>query len=640
MANRPSSNSYPSYPQQPDNKPDEDGTVDWSYGQDAYNWPDRIAPNAYATGVNVVSDRGILGPRGGIEKLDLTFIEETFPISGGRTKSTQIIFEDGRFQAFVPYFVNFEYSFIVVIAGLIYSFNLRTQTLSLLSKTVTVNQNSSRINWSLAGRYIVLFDYPNFPAIVDGSTVFRANPNNVIGGQIQPQVPISTVGSYNQNRLYVANAGAEFTGGDPTGNLTTPQAPITFTEVLGPSATYPGQVFSLGTNITNEPITAMGFIQSIDQNTGLGPLFVATENSIYYYRTDTPRADWTQEVFGSLLLFNGGIVGPRAFVNVNSDIIFLSNEGHVRALSTARNDTKQWGNIPISREVENFLKYWDPDLKQFAFLQYFGNRVYIAANPYRTQVSDRDGNPVTDYTHGGMVMLNLRGAATMQNPGTPTWDGLWTGCRPMDMAISAGKAYIIGKDRENRNSIWVLRPDITHDLIEGQERLIPCQIETREYFGATRFINKDEQSITMPIQNVAGPLDVLIERRPSQTSIYRKWGETHYEAPFSQCNGVCFPNGLGYHRFMALIWGAPAPNECIDDDSTAIYNVFRKLQLRIKIKARHWQIEELKVVGILKPSPDLNTATCAQTEFTDVPVQCEDYWAIEEIDLCSPRCPQ
>jgi len=613
-----------------------DYTTDFSYGQDAYNYPDRIASNAYYKGVNVKTDKGIISSRPCFEKLDLTFSDQTFPTKNNVPKEIELLFKDCKFQSFIPYFIDPEFYFVVVISGLIYLFNTRTNTINLLSSTVTVNQYSSRINWSLAGRYIVLFDYPNYPVILDGLNVFRASQTNIINGQNQPQVPISTVGAYNQNRLAVANAGSEFTLGDPTGNILTPQAPITFWEVLGPGATYPGQVFSLGTNLTRQPITAMGFLQSVDQNTGLGPLFVATEDSIYYYRTDTPRADWTNEVFGSLLLFNAGIVGPRAFVNVNSDLIFLSNEGQVRALSTARNDTKTWGNVPISREVENWLQYWDKDLAQFSFLQYFNNRIYVSANPYRVVASTREGEPITDYTNGGVVMLNLRSTATIHEQGTPCWDGLWTGCgRPMDMAISNGKAFIIAKDNENRNSIWTVRPELSYDLIEGQERLIPCILETKQYFGDSRFINKNEQSITLPIQEVAGDLSLTIERKPSQSSTFRKWVDWFYKAPFSQCFGVKYPLGLARHCFLSLVFGAPGDLFCSDDGET-LFSPFRKLQLRLRIKARHWQLEEIKVNSVASPNDDLNNV-CEQEFVTTIPNQCDNYWDIEEIDLCNPQ---
>lgn len=647
MATSQQSSTVPTRPTY-DTQPVEDYTVDFSLGQDAYNWPDRIAKNAYAKGVNVKSDRGILSPRAAFERQESIFDDdEFFPTATGRQISTQQIFRSCRFQAFVPYFQGDDYVFLIVVAGLIYRWDPKTGKIVLLSSTLTLNQYSMRVNWSLAGRYIVFFDWPNYPLIVEKTTVFRANPNNIINGVLQPQVPISTIGAFNQDRLAVANAGNEFTLGDPVGNKLTPEAPITFTEVLSNVATYPGQSFSLGTSNTNQPITAMGFIQTIDSNTGLGPMFVATEKAVYDYHTDVPRMNWDDQtgsfVFGSLFLYNAGIVGPRAFVNVNADLIFLSGDGNVHAFSSSRNDIKKWGNAPVSREVKNWMKYWDKSLAQYAFLQYSDNRIYVAANPYRVPVSTRDLNGVyvNDIVHGGMVTINLNGLSTLQTPDTPPiWDGLWTGIRPMDMGLSSKDAYVIGKNSLNENHIWKVRNDISYDLIKGKERYINSQFETREYFGDSRFVNKYEQSITMPIQNVEGQLNVEISRKPSQASGFKLWKVWSFFAPITQCLGVKYFNGLAAHRFKELVFGAPASStdeEC--NEGGIFYRNFRKLQLRVKLSARNWQIEEIKVKAILNPNEDLDN-TCEQDpeDVTEIPLQCDDYWSIKmEEDVCNPQ---
>ncbi len=614
-----------------------DGTIDFSAGQDAYHYPDRIAKNAYAKGVNISVKGGIPHPRDGYEKLDFIFDDDTIPTNNTShlNRSVESVFRFGKFQALIPYFLAPEYYFLIVISGLVYSLNIRLNKITLLSKTLTVNQYSSRINWSLAGNYIVLFDYPNFPLIVQGQTLFRANPLNVVNGLPQPQVPISTIGAYNQNRLFIANAGSEFTGGDPTGSLLTPEAPITFAEVLGPSAAYPGQTFSLGTANTNEPITAMGFLQTIDTNTGIGPLFVATQNAIYSYHTEVPRAQWTTiPNFGTLLLFNAGICGPRALVNVNSDIVFLSGAGRVHALSMSRNDTQLWGDLPISREVENWLKYWDPTLKQFAFLQYFDNRIYVSANPYRVQATTRDGKPITDYVNGGYAVLELNDSATLQGKDPPKWAGLWTGIRPMDMATSNNRCFIIAK-HQGENALFRLTPDRTYDLISGKEKNVRSIMYTREFFEDSRFTTKYEQSLSMPIQEVQGDLDVTIDHRPSHSTLFKLWKHWQYTAPFSQCCGVKYPNGLAPHRFRELVFGAPDISQECDPANNLSFSAFRKLQLRLTLKARYWQIEELKLKSVASPSEDLNSA-CTQEDVVEVPSDCNTDWVNEEESLCNP----
>lgn len=617
-----------------ENPNSQDATIDWSFGQDAYHEPDRIQPNAYAKGVNIKCDRGIVSPRYGNQKVKLTFDDDTLSRITGLQVSVENVFLSGKFQSWIPYTVFPEHYFIVVVNGFVYRLNTRTKHVTLLSKTQTVNAFSSRINWSFAGDYIVLFDYPNFPLIIQDELVFRADPNNIIFGIVEPQIPLAaTVGTYNQNRLAVANNGNEWTAGDPTGNLATPQAPITFTEIQ-PGQAYPGQVFQLGTSITGEPITAMGFLQSVDQNTQVGPLFVATENSVYYYRTDLPRVNWADPngtlQFGSLLLFNAGIVGPRAQVNVNSDLMFESAEGKIHAVSTARNDAKTWGNVPISREVENWLTFSDDSLKQYSFLQYLDNRVFISANPFRVNATTLEGDPIFDYAFGGTVVLNLNSMATLHEEKTPSWDGLWTApYYPMDMGISNKKAYVIGKDEQGFNSVWLMEPQLTYDLIDGNEVYIDSIVETREYYSESRFLDKVLQAATLALTDVQGKFSLSIERRPSQVNNFYPWTDWQYDAPVASKYSSDYKKGLVGHNFKNLIFGAPE-EECEDNQ---FLNTFRKLQIRLRLSGKNWNLTDFKLDAISKPQDARNNA-CTQEETVTIPFRCNNYWKIKGVDLC------
>lgn len=626
----------------------EDGTSDFSGGQDAYNYPDRIKPTCYAKGVNISVRKGILRSRDGYFHRKLKFEDDTVTVKFRYQRTIKDLFESGKFQAMAPYYVSPEYYLIVVISGLIYRINTRTYNVQLLSKDIRTNELAQRVNWSQAGKYLVIFDYPARPIIIEGDSVTRSNPENFNQGGLEPEVLVSVLGTFNQNRLFVANAGNAFTAGDPV-SPSFSEAPITFTEVLTPASAFNGQSFSLGTNSSNEPITAMGFIQAVDQGTGLGPLFVATQNSVYYYKTNLPRTDWeTTPDFGSLFLFNAGIVGPRAFVNTNSDVIFLSAEGKVHAFSTSRNDVKTWGNVPMSREVENWLTYSDESLKSLAFLQYFDNRIYIAANPYRVPALTRGQQPTVDYVHGGMVVLELDNSATIQQEDPPVWAGLWTGIRPMDMVVQNTRAFVISKDSTYLNRIYEVMPDTKYDVVDEKPRRIKSIVYTREYdfpqatsgggHYSTRFINKREQSLSLPIQNVEGELDLLVERRPSQTENFRVWKKWHYNAPYKQCREIFAPNGLAGHRFRELVFGSPQPDdlneECDLVGGGNSLEAFRKLQLRITIEAHNWQIEEFKIDAIMQDSPNNDNSCDQPNDGIPIPLQCNFDWTNPEETLC------
>lgn len=618
-----------------------DGTASFIGGQDAYHVPDRIRPDAYAKGINVTTRRGVLGPRSGWFACDLDYADTLIETRYHYSRPIESVFESGKFQAFIPYVNLPGYYIIVVICGRIFRVNVDTRKTILLSDTIKVNQYAPRINWSYAGRYIVLFDFPDYPVIIDDTEVRRADPNNLFNGNLQPEVPVSVLGTYNQNRLFVANEGNEFTAGDPVGSLATPDAPITFTESLTPAAPFNGQAFSLGTQYANEPITAMGFLQTIDTSTGVGPLFVATENAVYSYRTDIPRADWESTQFGSLLLFNAGIAGPRAVVNVNSDLMFLSGEGKIHALSSARNDTRKWGNVSISREVENWLVYNDPSLRKYACLGYFDNRIFITANPHRVQALDVDGRPVSDYAHGGFVVLALDNVASLTQDQTPVWDGLWTGVRPMDIAVLGDRCFVISKDPMSRNKIYELKRDSHFDFVNGREKYIQSTVYTREYDfsyrdqGGTISTGQDVKylhTLNLTVKDLQGKARIEIEQRPSHVNNFYPWRDWNHTAPFCEKGRPQFFNGFSEHNIRDVIFGAPSGFSC-DPVNEAAINSFKKLQLRLKISARKWRLDDISMKAVLQPSNATDTG-CGERPAIAVEKQCNSDWVNPVEDVC------
>jgi len=187
-----------------------DYMLDFSGGQNAALDPDNIPENTYAAGVNTSTQTGTLRPRWGFEELKLDFSNETSFIRRltGIEISAEKVFKEGRFQALIPYSIGADYHIIAIISGYLFLIHQDTKVVEVLNKTDPININAARINWSNAGRYLVIFDYPSFPLIVEGVSTRRADP-------AKNEVPVSVIGTYNQNRLFIGNAGNEFTAGDP-----------------------------------------------------------------------------------------------------------------------------------------------------------------------------------------------------------------------------------------------------------------------------------------------------------------------------------------------------------------------------------------------------------------------------------------
>lgn len=606
-----------------------DGAVDFLGGQDASKMPDKIAANSYAAGINISVKSGSLQPRWGFERRSVSWPDGYILTPYRKRRTYQNVFEAGKYQAGAPFYISGKMHLVIVISGMIFAIDPDTFELTPipLPDGSTLNSRAQRITWSAAGRHLILYDFPAPPVILDGFTARRSNSANM-------EIPTASQGAFNQNRLFVANNGAEFTGGDPVGSLAAPDAPITFQEVMTPGSPYYGQIFQLPTSDHNDPITYMGFLQVVDTSTGIGPLVVATNRAIYSYNTQNPRSAWEGGSFGTLICYNAGVVGPRAFANVNSDAFFLAADGYVRALSMSRDSQKTWSRVPLSREVENWFKFWDKDLIKFGFVGAFNNKIFFSVNPYRMAVTDFESMfPISDYAHGGMVVMELDNLTSFGESSKPTWTGLWTGVRPMDMINIENRAFIIAKDG-GANRIYEINPDITYDTADSVIRPIRSRVYTKEYDFTDAFLNKELHSIDFNFDGMEGDLALDLKYKPSHSPCFLDWTEFKHYAPWRTCEMPegCFINGYAPHVIRDLTFGAPDQDDCspITQD---YYKVFRKIQLEMTITAKNWILGDFRIKSIPRPQSG-NITLCESYPPTEICACCNDDWYIPDFGGC------
>ena len=608
-----------------------DGSTNFLGGQDASNAPSEIPPNTYAAGINVSVQQGKPRPRWGMQTRDLLT-----PIEGGiKTPTlTTTPFEDilfsGKFQGAIPYSIGQEFFQVVIVSGCIFMVNQTTFKVTPIEikKGGRLDPTATRVYWSPAGRFLVIFDFPARPVIVEGMTARRADPE-------KNEVPVSVLGAYNQNRLFIANAGNEFTAGDPAGSLAAPDAPITFNEVIEANTGFTDQIFQLSTNYNNDPITAMAFLQQADTGTGIGTFLVATRRAVYAYLTQQPRTEWKPGQFGSNFIYNTGIAGQQAFTNVMSDLYFISPDGQLRTASMSREEQGRWSKIPISREVQNWLIYRDRNLTQYVNLVYFKNKILVTANPYRTGARDTQMNPVTDLAFGGMVVLELDNISKLGQTGQPAWAGLWTGARPMQLLENDDRLFMWAKEGE-RNQLYEVRPDLTLDLIHGRERYIRSRIYTRQYVFENPFQNKEIHSMDVNINELEGDLKLDVKYRNSETPEFQDWRTFEHVAPYRTC-GIPegdILNGFGRQGFSQLVLGDPDPsNQNCNPVTRLLSKCFRKLQLMITITARHWELQEFRIKAVARPQAEIDNL-CQKFPEKALPSGCNDDWSIPENTLC------
>lgn len=610
-----------------------DGCVDFSRGQNAAKTPDHVAPNGYYAGINVSTQKGCLGPRFAWKGRTLKFPEGGVTLPSLLVRPYKNIFEEGKFQAAIPYRIGQEFFHIIIISGVIFLVNRDTLKVSQIpiEGGSTLNQYRTRVNWSDAGKYLVIYDYPSRPVIIENGAARRSI-------EADYEVPISTQGVYNNNRLFIVNGLNSFTAGDPVGNLLTPKAPITFEEVLTPGA-FLNQFFDLTSNYGNDPITAILSLQKTDQNTGIGSTLVSTASTIWSYQTQNPRSAWTAGVFGEPFVRQSGIVGPRAYVHVGGDIFFLSSDGQLRSVSMSREEQSKWSKVPLSLEVENWLKYSDETLAQHAFLSYFNNYIFVAANPFRTVAKSLEGLPVLDVAFGGFVVMNTSNVATLiadSENAAPAWDGLWTGVRPMEMWMCGTRSFVMSKDNEKINRLYEVDVKDTIDVVSEKERYIQSRVYTREFDFKNHFQRKELNLIELIPEELKGDIKVDVRFKPSHSPYYLEWKTFEHRAPYRICTirHNCTFQGLKAHSLPPVRLGPPDISQC-DPLSKIYYEWLNAVQLKIDLTGKFWQFRALKLNAIEREIPEYDT-DCNEYPNVEFCEECSTDWANPEENLCHP----
>lgn len=614
------------------NQTTSDGTFDFSGGSNAAFDAGKIPENCFELGINISSRKAVISPRWGWEQLTLNFtVAGQYTRKNKSTISYQNLFKEGRFQALFPYSIGTNYYIGVVVSGLVYLIEQKTLEVTVLNASDPLYIQHQRVNWSNAGKFFALFDFPNYPLILDGLSVRRANPGN-------SEIPVSELGAYNQNRLFISNAGIDFTAGDPTGSLSAPDAPITFKEIQQASSPFVGESYQLPTSNLSDRITAMGFLQVIDTSTGIGPLLVATDRSIYSFASQNPRANWLTSNFGTVVLANSGIAGQRAQVNVNSDLIFRSADAQIRALSMSRNESRRWSNAPISNEIETINIFRDKDLIKYGTLSYHKDKVFVAINPYRVKAKDLDGKDIVDIAHGGFAVLELSNSASLTAQANPTWAGLWTGVRPMDMIENNGEAFVISKDEAGINVLYKVRPDKTYDIRDGKQVNFRSRIYTREYDWKSVLVKKELVSLKLQLNDIEDSLKVSTYYRPGHGSRYAKWKDYEFEAPVRQCKPGLDARGFLPQSVRDVLLGSVDNDHC-EGTARELYNIVRSAQIRVDITGRNWKIKGIEVVATSHPDQDQLLVDCDKAVPVPVTADCNDDWdiAIDKSGECDAK---
>lgn len=588
-----------------------DGNSSFAGGQDSGRLPESIRQDQFARGINVTTRLGALSPR-------LRYIETPLEwVDPAHKKKYYQSFRGGKFQGAFVYNSTVGDHIIAIKGGVIFQIDPLTQLVSVLELPDRadgvpdrLNEYRRRVSGTIAGRFLVLFDLPQNAVIIDGGKARRSNSDRIDARYSTdngtatayvavPELPPARIGTFVQSRLWVGSLVHEFGAGDPVGGINA-DAPITFEESLVQGSPYNGQFFSLGGSNTSNPISYMGSLQQNDTSTGYGPLLVATRDHIYTYAANLPRADWAPlgdaGQFGSLALSNAGIIGPKAAVNVNNDLLFMSGDMGIRSLSTGRDEQRRWGNSPISNEVSNWLLSGEPDVAEMTCAAVFGGRAFFTASPYRTIARDSHGKLVPDYAFRGFVVLELQNASSMFQTVQPAWAGIWTGACPTEIVAGTfggqSRCYFFAKEPTGMNLLYQMSDAVDCDWYRGAFRQVKSRIYSRGMFFESPLTDKQEVAMDLALSDMSGGVSLVVDRRPGHLPNFALWKKWAMNARVRACKGPPISGTKISVRQLDL--GTPEDTPCdpVSGDKTS---VFRHLQVRLSISGDTWRINNFRL---------------------------------------------
>ena len=231
------------------------------------------------------------------------------------------------------------------------------------------------------------------------------------------ELPIGRMGAYVQGRNWISSPnGKYFIAGDLVGSSSGTQA-LNFRDAVLKWSQNTTQF-----NIPGEAgeINCIVALNTLDASLGQGPLQILCDNDIFTCSAPTDATTWaslTTPILAESVIGFGG-TGQNAAIVSNGDLLFKSSDGTIHSLKLARQDFNQWGNLPISQEMNRVV--YQENLNQLGYISgdICNNRCLLSCSPI-------------DSAYGiygqGMIVLDFDVTSSLQGKLPSVYDGVWNG---------------------------------------------------------------------------------------------------------------------------------------------------------------------------------------------------------------------
>ena len=472
------------------------------------------------------------------------------------------------------------------------------------------------------------------------NTCFRLNP-------VKQQMPIGTIMAYAYGRVAVSDASNNIYVSDIIyGNgFTTTSNTQNFTEQTywqeGGSFTPPA---NLGL------ITGMRVMPSLNINVrGQGELVVFCENGSFTLDLSQDRTTWQANNIQKVSLIGRGCRSPWSIAGVNNDVYFRSDDGWA-FYNNAQVDFYQALSFrKISREVQPWVNYDTPWMRQFESAMFFDNRLIATVSPFTVSTAD----PSVCGLHRpsrAMIVLDVEQESRISpDASMPSrWNGLWEGPQPTQLATAqingVQRGFAFSFDADNVNRLYELQS--SSSLLTGVDDYsvqygnvkIGSYFTTKRYDftpnqGASKFVRKQLVGGEVWVSNLKEAITLGCEFRPDS---YACFNTLSYPITIglNECTPItadCVPK-VSQPRYQQLRFPTPNIDQC-EMYSQISLQEGAEFQVKINITGS-CIVDRLRLAVIFNDSIDLPQGNCPDTFYNDPePVQCSpicelDYYRI------------
>lgn len=431
--------------------------------------------------------------------------------------------------------------------------------------------------------------------------VLRSSLGFISVGNVANEIPPAGPMDYWANRLWYA-FGRQYCAADIVSNLSSGHAGYDYRDSVLHVTENPvakgGDGFTVPTMAGD--IRALSHTSNIDTSLGQSPLFVFTRRSVYTCEAPVTRADWTaadndHQPLQKLLLAQGGTYSDRSVVAVNSDLFFQSPpNGDIRSVAVSVRNDRDWGNVPLSRNVNRALVQNDRSMMRFATGIQFDNRLHQATLPILTPAG---------VAFQGILPLNFDVISTLEEKRPPAWEGISQGLFTLqlfegDFGGRQRAFAVVWSAINSAIEVWEITSDNRFDGGNAQNRVTRV-VETAAYNAGQPFTLKELETCELWIDGILGTVDFEVWYRPDAWSCWVPWhafqicaAKDCRELTDNPCDDLGYPEEPFCEQDRTTLMMPKPKPECINSNnrpSTWGY------QFQIKLRLRGW----CRIRGIL-----------------------------------------